>query len=159
MHFKKSINQGSFYIQGLRSFKDTLPKSIKKILNKRGYIYSDIINNWNYLVGKNISNICYPKSFKPSGKNNEAILTISVQRGNEIDIEYSKAEIIDKINVYFGYKILNKIKLETFEAKSVIKKNNSSISNASKNRYLKNINSISNENIRKSLIKLTKHLK
>ena len=104
------INQGLFYIQGLRSFKDTLPKNIKKILNKRGYIYSDIINNWNYLVGKNISSICYPKSFKASGKNNEATLTISVQRGNEIDVEYSKAEIIKKINVYFGYKILSKIK-------------------------------------------------
>ena len=46
MHFKKSIKQGSFYIQGLRSFKDTLPKNLKKILNKRGYVYSDIINNW-----------------------------------------------------------------------------------------------------------------
>ncbi|MAJ66027.1 MAG: hypothetical protein CMI76_01875 [Candidatus Pelagibacter sp.] len=159
MHFKKSINQGLFYIQGLRSFKDTLPNNIKKILNKRGYIYSDIINNWNYLVGKNISSICYPKSFKASGKNNEATLTISVQRGNEIDVEYSKAEIIKKINVYFGYKILSKIKLETFEAKTVIKNNKSSISNASKNRYLKNINSINNENIRKSLIKLTKYLK
>ncbi len=55
MHFKKSINQGSFYIQGLRSFKDTLPKKFKKILNKRGYVYSDIINNWSYIVGsKNI---------------------------------------------------------------------------------------------------------
>ena len=159
MHFKKSINQSSFYIQGLRSFKDTLPKGIKQILNKRGHIYSDIINKWSYLVGKNISSVCYPKKFKAAGKNNTGTLVVSVQRGSEVDVEYSKSEIIDKINVYFGYKIINKIKLETFETKLVIKNQKPLISNASKNRYLKNINNISNEDIKKSLIKLTKYLK
>ena len=62
MHFKKSINHGSFYIQGLRSFKDTVPKNVKKILNKKGYIYSDIISNRIYLVGSKISKVSYPKS-------------------------------------------------------------------------------------------------
>jgi len=30
MHVKNNINQGRFYIQGLRSFKDSLPKDVKK---------------------------------------------------------------------------------------------------------------------------------
>tara|TARA_B100000315_G_scaffold170827_1_gene159327 strand:+ start:303 stop:785 length:483 start_codon:yes stop_codon:yes gene_type:complete len=160
MHFKKSINQDSFYIQGLRSFKDTLPKSVKKILNKKGYVYSDIINKWNYIVGLKTSNVSYPKSFKPNGKNSAGTLTINVQRGNEIDVEYSKSQIINKINSYFGYKIIDKIRLETFEMKTNLKKNKSSlISDVSKNRYLKNINNINNELIKNSLIKLTKNLK
>ena len=160
MHFKKSINQDSFYIQGLRSFKDTLPKSIKKILNKKGYVYSDIINKWNYIVGLKTSNVSYPKSFKPNGKNSAGTLTINVQRGNEIDVEYSKSHIINKINSYFGYKIIDKVRLETFEMKTNLKKNKSSlISDVSKNRYLKNINNINNELIKNSLIKLTKNLK
>ena len=160
MHFKKSINQGSFYIQGLRSFKDTLPKNIKKILNKKGYVYSDIINKWSYIVGSDISNVSYPKSFKPNGKNSAGTLIINVQRGNEVDIEYSKSQIINKINSYFGYKIIDKVRLETFAMKTSTKKNTSSlISGASKNRYLKNINNINNELIKNSLIKLTKHLK
>ena len=160
MHFKKSINQDSFYIQGLRSFKDTLPKSVKKILNKKGYVYSDIINKWNYIVGLKTSNVSYPKSFKPNGKNSAGTLTINVQRGNEIDVEYSKSQIINKINSYFGYKIIDKVRLETFEMKNNLKKNkNSLISDMSKNRYLKNINNINNELIKNSLIKLTKNLK
>ena len=160
MHFKKSIKQGSFYIQGLRSFKDTLPKNLKKILNKKGYVYSDIINKWSYIVGSNISNVSYPKSFKPNGKNSAGTLIINVKRGNEIDVEYSKSQIINKINSYFGYKIIDKIRLETFETKITSRKKiNSSISNASKNRYLKNINNIKNEQIKNSLIKLTKYLK
>ena len=87
-------------------------------------------------------------------------MTINVQRGNEIDIEYSKSQIINKINSYFGYKIIDKVRLETFEMKNNLKKNkNSLISDISKNRYLKNINNINNELIKNSLIKLTKNLK
>ena len=57
MHTKSNINQGIFYIQGLRPFKDTLPKNVKKILNKKGYTCSEILNKWNYLVGNKISNV------------------------------------------------------------------------------------------------------
>ena len=160
MHFKKSINHGSFYIQGLRSFKDTLPKKVKKILNKKGYIYSDIISNWNYPVGSKISKVSYPKSFRPNENNLTGILFLKVQRGSEIDVEYSKSEIMNKINSHFGYKIINKIKFETFEVKFKSKKNiNYSISNKSKNRFLKSINHIKNEKVKKSLLKLTKHFK
>ena len=160
MHFKKSINHRSFYIQGLRSFKDTLPKKVKKILNKKGYIYSDIISNWNYLVGSKISKVSYPKSFRPNENNLTGILFLKVQRGSEIDVEYSKSEIMNKINSHFGYKIINKIKFETFEVKFKSKKNiNYSISNKSKNRFLKSINHIKNEKVKNSLLKLTKHFK
>ena len=160
MHFKKSINHGSFYIQGLRSFKDTVPKNVKKILNKKGYIYSDIISNWNYLVGSKISKISYPKSFRPNENNLTGILFLKVQRGSEIDVEYSKSEIMNKINSHFGYKIINKINFETFEVKFKSKKNiNYSISNKSKNRFLKSINHIKNEKVKNSLLKLTKHFK
>ena len=160
MHFKKSINQGSFYIQGLRSFKNTLPKNVKKILNKRGYVYSDIINKWSYIVGSNISNVSYPKSFKPNGKNSAGTLIINVQRGNEVDVEYSKSQIINKINSYFGFKIIDKVRLEKFEIKTKLKKNTRPlIYSSSKNRYLKNINNINNELIKNSLINLTKYLK
>ena len=45
MQFKKYTKQRNGSIQGLRSFKDTLPKNIKKVINKRGQIYYEIINN------------------------------------------------------------------------------------------------------------------
>ena len=42
-------------------------------------------------------------------------LVLAVKRGNEIDIEYSKKEIINKINSYFGYKLINEIKNENIK--------------------------------------------
>ena len=41
-------------------------------------------------------------------------LVLGINRGDEIQVEYAKKEIIDKINSYFGYKLIDKIKLQTF---------------------------------------------
>ena len=42
-------------------------------------------------------------------------LQVMVKRGNEIDLEYSKKEIIDKINNFFGYLVVEKLKLVSFD--------------------------------------------
>ena len=90
MSFKNNIKQGNRSFQGLRSFKDTLPKNIKKIIKKKGHIFSETRNNWNYIVGDDLFQICYPKSFKNSNRFGVSTLQIMVKRGREIDLEYSK---------------------------------------------------------------------
>ena len=96
MQLKNNTKQRSGTIQGLRSLKDTLPKNIKKIINKRGHIYSETLNNWKLIVGEKLFEVCYPKSFKSSNKFGVNSLIIMVERGHEVDLEYSKKEIIDK---------------------------------------------------------------
>ena len=51
MSYKNNIKHRNSSFQGLRSFKDTLPTSVKKIINKKGHIYSETLNNWKYIVG------------------------------------------------------------------------------------------------------------
>ncbi len=97
MHFKNNTKQRYKTIQGLRSFKDTLPKNIKKIIKKRGHIFSETLNNWKYLVGDSFFKISYPKSFKNSNKLGVSTLLVMVKRGHEVDIEYSKKQIMDKM--------------------------------------------------------------
>ena len=155
MHIKNNIRQKTFYIQGLRSFKNSLPKNVKKILNKKGFVYSEILNRWNYLVGNEISKVSFPKTFKPNGKNAPGTLIISVQRGNEISVEFSKNTIIEKINSFFGYKILNNIRLETFNnLKENINKKKMHISKNTTEKFKDSLKSLNNEKIKKSLIKL-----
>ena len=155
MHIKNNIRQNTFYIQGLRSFKNSLPKNVKKILNKKGFVYSEILNRWNYLVGNQISKVSFPKTFKPSGKNAPGILIISVQRGNEINIEFSKNTIIEKINSFFGYKVLNNVRLETFNnLKENINKKKINISANNKAKFKDSLKSLDNEKIKKSLLDL-----
>ena len=157
MHIKNNIKQKRFYIQGLRSFKNSLPKNVKKILNKKGFVYSEILNRWSYLVGNETSKVSFPKAFKPSGKNAPGTLIISVQRGNEVNIEFSKNTIIEKINSFFGYKILNNVRLETFNnLKENINKKKIYISTNTSEKFKDSLKSLNNEKIKKSLIELIK---
>ena len=152
MHHKQNNKEIRTYVQGLRSFGNTLPRSVKSILKKNGYNYSEIISKWDSLVGKDISNSCFPKSIKMSRENNNGTLILSVERGNEIIAEYSKNEIINKINSYFGYKLIDQIRLQTYNSKKKEKKQ--SILNKSSKRFEKKINEIKNKNIRDSLSQL-----
>ena len=153
MHYKQNNKESKTYVQGLRPFGNTLPRGIKGILKKNGYNYSEIINKWNLLVGKDISNYCYPKSIKMSQANKNGILILSVQRGNEINVEYSKREIINKINSYFGYKLISEVKLQT--SNSVIKKKRKeSILGKYSKKFEKKISEIKNKDIRNSLSQL-----
>ena len=153
MHYKQNNKESKTYVQGLRPFVNTLPRGIKGILKKNGYNYSEIINKWNILVGRDISNCCYPKSIKMTMGNENGTLILSVERGNEINVEYSKNEIINKINSYFGYKLINEIRLQTFN--SLNKKNkDKNIQNKSSKKFKEKINEIKNKDIRDSLKQL-----
>ena len=160
MQFKKYTKQRNGSIQGLRSFKDTLPKNIKRVINKKGHIYSETLNNWKYIVGKNLFKVCYPKSFRHSNKFGVSTLSIVVKRGHEVDLEYSKKEIIDRMNNFFGNTVVEKIKFTSFEEELKISKNDKILKkNVTKNKYQKKISDVKNEKIKKSLLELTKVFK
>ena len=153
MHYKQNNKQSKTYVQGLRPFGSTLPRGVKGILRKSGYNYSEIISKWNILVGKNISECPYPKSIKMTKGDTNATLMLSVKRGNEITVEYSKKEIINKINSYFGYRLINEIRLKTINSETKKIKNNNTLKKFSKN-FEKKINEIKNKDIRNSLSQL-----
>ena len=160
MQFKKYTKQRNRSIQGLRSFKDTLPKNIKKVINKKGHIYSETLSNWKYIVGENLFKVCYPKSFKNSNRFGVSTLMIVVKRGHEVDLEYSKKEMIDKMNSFFGYMVVEKLKFTTFDDdKKIILKENNQVENMTNKKYQKKINDVKNEKIKKSLLELSKVFK
>jgi len=160
MQFKKYTKQRERSFQGLRSFKDTLPKNIKKVINKKGHIYSETISNWKYIVGENLFKVCYPKSFKNSNRFGVSTLLIMVERGHEVNLEYSKKKIIDKMNSFFGHSVVEKLKFTSFDnEKKIISSDNDQEMNVTNNKYKKKINDVKNEKIKKSLIELTKVFK
>ena len=158
MHHKQNNKESRTYVQGLRPFGNTLPRGIKGILKKNGYNYSEIISKWSTLLGKDISNCCYPKSIKMKKRDSNGTLILQVKRGDEIQIEYSKKEIIDKINSYFGYKLIDEIKLQSFSDKNQKKKKSDVIEKFS-DKFQEKINEIKNESIKNSLSQLLKIMK
>ena len=158
MQFKNSSKQRN--VQGLRSFKDTLPTNIKKIISKKGHIYSETLNNWKYIAGKDLFKFCYPKSFKNSNRFNVSTLIIMVKRGHEIELEYSKREIINKMNTFFGYNVVERLKFISFDdSQNSLSSKDNQDRNVTINKYQNKINNIKNDKIKKSLLKLAKVFK
>ena len=137
-----------------------MPKNIKRVINKKGHIYSETLDNWKYIVGENLFKVCYPKSFKNSNRFGVSTLLIMVKRGHEIDLEYSKKEIIDKMNSFFGYTVVEKLKFTSFDdEKKILLKKDDQVEGLTNKKYQKKINDVKNEKIKKSLLELTRVFK
>ena len=116
MHSKNN-NKTQTFIQGLRPFSSSIPKTLKKHLRKGGYNYSNIVDNWTKMVSKKISDACYPITVKMGKEMREGTLVLNVIHGKEMEIEYEKTEIIDKINSFFGYNCIGHVTLKIVQDK------------------------------------------
>ena len=153
MHKKNNDSLTKNFIQGLRPLANTLPQQVKKILKKNGFNLNSIVDNWTKIVGYEISNSSYPLNIKTQGIPKEVTLILNVIRGKEIDIEYNKKNIIDKINSYFGYSFVKNIQIKVMNSKSKNLKKDV-IANNNKGNFDKNLNKIDNKNLKNKLTKL-----
>ena len=123
MHSKNN-NKTQTFIQGLRPFSNSIPKVLKKHLRKGGYNYSNIVDNWTKMIGKKISDACYPETVKMGKNMKNGNLVLNVIHGKELEVEYKKKEIIEKINSFFGYDCINQVTLKivqnTIDAKKKV---------------------------------------
>ena len=153
MHKKINNSLTKNFIQGLRPLSNTLPPQIKKILKKNGFNLSSVVDNWTRIIGNDISNKCYPINIKTHGNSKEITLILNVIHGKEVDVEYNKKNIIDKINSYFGYNFIKNIQIKIISSKLTssfktqnIKKN--------KNSFDDNLKKVEDINLKNKLEKL-----
>jgi len=152
MHSKKDNNKSNTFIQGLRPFSRSLPQGLKKLLKKGNYNFSNIVDNWAKMVGKDLSKVCYPSTIKMSKEMNNGTLILNVIHGNELTVEYGKQEIMDKINSFFGFKCIKEVKLKVVQEKKVSKQ--ISPLNEAKLNYSNKLENINNERLKETLTKL-----
>ena len=108
MHSKNN-NKTKPSFKGLDLFQAQFLKTLKKHLRKGGYNYSNIVDNWTKMVSKKISDACYPITVKMGKEMKDGTLVLNVIHGKEMEVEYEKNEIMDKINSFFGYNVLVKL--------------------------------------------------
>ena len=116
MHSKNN-NKTQTFIQGLRPFSSSIPKTLKKHLRKGGYNYSNIVDSWTKIVSKKISDVCYPIAVKMGKQMRDGTIVLNVIHGKEVEVEYEKNEIMDKINSFFGYNCISHITLKIVQDK------------------------------------------
>ena len=152
MYKKRNNKESRLYVQGLRQFIRTIPKNAKTILKKDGHNFTEIVNKWKNIAGNEMADSCYPKLMKRNPDDNSFSLILSVKRGNEVLVEFSKKRIIDKVNSYFGYRYINNIRLESSNSELKEKKMSYIVKNPEK--FIKKIKKIKNKKLQESFIKL-----
>ena len=152
MHKNNNIKTRSF-LQGLRPFSSTIPRGLKKILRKGGYNFSSIVDNWTKIIGKNISSKCYPLKIKNNKEFDNGVVFLNVLHGKELEIEYEKKNIIDKINSFFGYEIIKNIKLKIVRANKKMK-DKKEILNNSNSKLKSKLKQVKDPDLKKTLDKL-----
>jgi len=149
MH-NKNNNKPHTFIQGLRPFSSSIPKTLKKHLKKGGYNYSSIVDNWTKMVSKEISDTCYPVTLKMEKGMRDGTLILNVIHGKEIEVEYAKNDIIDKINSFFGYSLIKKVRLKVIQDK--ITRNNKILPKIKNlNKIEEKMNKINNGQLKNNL--------
>ena len=149
MHSNDS-NKLKNFIQGLRPFSSSIPKTLKKHLKKGGYNYSNIVDNWTKIVSKKISDSCYPITIKMGKEMKNGTLILNVLHGKELEIEYSKKEIIDNINSFFGYDCITHISLKIVQEK-ISPKRDKLIKIKNFKKINKKIDEVNNNQLKSSL--------
>ena len=85
----------------------------KQLLGTRGFIEMELLTNWQYIVGKELAQFSLPQKIAfRKDERTDGCLTISVLSGAfAMEIQQKEPQILEKINSYFGYKAITKIKI------------------------------------------------
>ena len=112
-------------------------KITKPFYNKQGFAQNHIIENWETIAGSGFSKNSIP--IKLSLQKTGGVLTVACDGGVALELEYSKSEIIEKVNFYYGFIAINRIKFQNLpiEIKDNNIKKESTLNTNDKNSSLK----------------------
>ena len=90
----------------------TLPLA-GQLLGPRGFTHMELLSSWDVIVGKDLAQYSLPQKLVfPQNERADGCLTIMVPAGAyAMEIKQNEAQIMAKINSFFGYPAVSKIKI------------------------------------------------
>ena len=85
-------------------------KITKSFFNKQGFAQNYILENWDSIVGPSFEEKSIPIKLKIEKIG--GYLVIACDGSTALELEYLKEDIIEKINSYYGFQAINKIKFQ-----------------------------------------------
>lgn len=107
------------YIPGQRNAADlqalsqTLLPFSKQLLGARGFVTIDILTKWTEIAGEDIALYSWPEciDFKRGEKNNGTLFLNVISGACALELQHREKFILEKINTYFGYNAVSKLKI------------------------------------------------
>lgn len=104
---------------GVRAIADLMPEIGRTAFRRFGFVQSSVVTRWPEIVGPTHARICAPESIRfPPGEKADGILQLVVVPAHAPIIQHVIPEIIERVNRFFGYKAVAKVKIRQGEVKA-----------------------------------------
>lgn len=95
-----------------RAIADLMPDIGRTAFRRFGFVQSSVVTRWPEIVGERHARICQPEAIRfPPGDKTEGILQLVVVPAHAPLIQHVIPEIIERVNRFFGYKAVARVKL------------------------------------------------
>lgn len=102
-----------------RSIADLMPDIGRTAFRRFGFVQSSVVTRWPEIVGRRHAQVCAPEAIRfPPGEKSEGILQLVVAPAHAPIIQHVIPEIIERVNRFFGYKAVSRVKLRQGEVKA-----------------------------------------
>lgn len=97
---------------GARQISDLMPEVGRAAFRRFGFVQSSVITRWPEIVGTAHARVCMPEAIRfAPGERNQGILQLVVLPAHAPIINHVIPEIIDRVNRFFGYNAVSRVKL------------------------------------------------
>lgn len=91
---------------------ELMPQIGRTAFRRFGFVQSNVVTRWGEIVGPTHAKVCSPEAIRfPPGEKSEGILQLVVTPAHAPLIQQVIPEIIERVNRFFGYKAVARIKL------------------------------------------------
>lgn len=95
-----------------RPIADLMPQIGRTAFRRFGFVQSSVVTRWPEIVGETHARVCAPESIRfPPGEKSEGILQLVVIPSHAPLIQHVIPEIIERVNRFFGYRAVARVKL------------------------------------------------
>lgn len=102
-----------------RSVAELMPDIGRTAFRRFGFVQSSVVTRWPEIVGPRHARVCAPEAIRfPPGEKTDGILQLVVVPAHAPIIQHVIPEIIERVNRFFGYKAVSRVKMRQGEVKA-----------------------------------------
>ena len=103
---------------GAKPISDLMPQIGRSAFRRFGFVQSSVVSRWPEIVGETHARVCTPEMIRfPPGEKSEGIMHLVVKPAHAPLVQQVIPEIIDRVNRFFGYRAIARIKLRQGQVK------------------------------------------